>query len=42
MGYEGITIEYLCYLMNRIGLEAEGEEGFLRLCETLQDRKSVV
>ena len=37
MGYEGLTTEYLCYLMNRIGLEAEGEDGYLRLCETLQE-----
>lgn len=37
MIYEGITTEYLCYLMNRIGLEAEGQGGYLRLCETLQD-----
>lgn len=37
MIYEGITTEYLCYLMNRIGLEAEGQDGYLRLCETLQD-----
>ena len=37
MGYEGLTTEYLCYLMNRIGLEAEGKDGYLRLCETLQE-----
>ena len=37
MGYEGVTTEYLCYLMNRIGLEAEGKDGYLRLCETLQE-----
>ena len=37
MGYEGITTEYLCYLMNRVGLEAEGTHGYLRLCETLQE-----
>ena len=37
MGYERITTEYLCYLMNRIGLEAEGTDGYLRLCETLQE-----
>ena len=37
MSYEGVTIEYLCYLMNRIGLEAEGDNGYLRLCETLQE-----
>ena len=37
MSYEGVTTEYLCYLMNRIGLEAEGRNGYLRLCETLQD-----
>ena len=41
MEYEGLTIEYLCYLMNRIGLEAEGAEGYLRLCETLQETEFV-
>lgn len=33
---ERFKIEYLCYLMNRIGLEAEGTDGYLRLCELLQ------
>lgn len=37
MNYAAITTEYLCYLMNRVGLEAEGETGYLRLCETLQE-----
>lgn len=37
MRYEGIKTEYLCYLMNRVGLEAEGKDGYLRLCGTLQD-----
>ena len=37
MNYERIKTEYLCYLMNRIGLEAEGSDGYLRLCETLQE-----
>lgn len=37
MGYDGLTTEYLCYMMNRIGLEAEGDDGYLRLCETLQE-----
>ena len=37
MGYEELTTEYLCYLMNRIGIEAEGTDGYLRLCETLQE-----
>lgn len=37
MDYEAIKTEYLCYLMNRIGLEAEGTDGYLRLCETLQE-----
>ena len=37
MGYEKIKTEYLCSLMNRVGLEAEGNDGYLRLCETLQE-----
>ena len=37
MDHGNITTEYLCYLMNRIGLEAEGKDGYLRLCETLQE-----
>lgn len=37
MSYEGVTTEYLCYLMNRVGLEAEGKDGFLLLCGTLQE-----
>lgn len=37
MNYAAITTEYLCYLMNRIGITAEGPDGFLRLCETLQE-----
>lgn len=36
MNNEGIKTEYLCYLMNRVGLEAEGDGGYLRLCEVLQ------
>ena len=35
MDYGNITTEYLCYLMNRLGLEAEGPDGYLKLCETL-------
>ena len=41
MIYEGIKTEYLCYLMNRVGLEAEGPDGYLRLCETLQNTEFV-
>ena len=37
MNNERIKTEYLCYLMNRIGLEAEGDDGYLLLCGTLQD-----
>ena len=37
MSYEAIKTEYLCYLMNRIGLEAEGDNGYLLLCGTLQE-----
>lgn len=36
MDYGRITTEYLCYLMNRIGLEAEGDDGYLHLCTLLQ------
>ena len=36
MNYEEIKTEYLCYLMNRVGLEAEGEDGYLQLCKILQ------
>ena len=32
-----IITEYLCYLMNRLDLTAEGADGFLRMCETLQE-----
>lgn len=34
---ERLTTEYLCYLMNRAGLEADGDYGYLRLCETLHE-----
>lgn len=37
MSYERITTEYLCYLMNRAQIEAEGSYGYLKLCEILQD-----
>ena len=37
MGYDRITTEYLCYLMNRVGLEAEGKDGYLCLCQLLQE-----
>ena len=36
MDYGRITTEYVCYLMNRIGLEAEGDDGYLSLCMLLQ------
>ncbi|MBQ2533314.1 MAG: hypothetical protein II545_06720 [Lachnospiraceae bacterium] len=31
-----IKTEYLCYLMNRAQVNAEGEHGYLRLCSLLQ------
>ena len=37
MRHEQITTEYLCYLMNRAQIEAEGSYGYLKLCEILQD-----
>ena len=36
-GFNAITTEYLCYLMNRIHLEAEGNDGYLCLCQLLQE-----
>lgn len=35
MAYETITTEYLCYLMNRVQIEAEGPNGYLELCKLL-------
>lgn len=32
---ERFTTEYLCYLMNRAQLDAEGDYGYLKLCEIL-------
>lgn len=32
---ENLKNEYLCYLMNRLGVEAEGSKGYLKLCEIL-------
>lgn len=37
MKYESIKTEYLYYLMSRVGLEADGDSGYSRLCETLQE-----
>lgn len=37
MNEKRLKTEYLCWLMNRIGLEAEGNDGYLRFCEILQD-----
>ena len=37
MNYDRLKTEYLCYLMNRVQLDAEGDSGYLRLCEKLQD-----
>ena len=37
MDYGYITTEYLCYLMNRVGLEAEGVHGYLYLCQLLHE-----
>lgn len=35
--YEKLKTEYLCYLMNRAKIEAEGSRGYVKLCATLQD-----
>lgn len=35
MAYEAITTEYLCYLMNRVQIEAAGPSGYLELCKLL-------
>lgn len=37
MNGKRIKTEYLCYLMNRAQIEAEGDCGYLKLCETLLD-----
>lgn len=35
MNEERIKTEYLCYLMNRAQVEAEGDRGYLKLCAAL-------
>lgn len=35
--YEKVKTEYLCYLMNRVQIEAEGKHGYLHLCETMMN-----
>ena len=35
--YEKLKTEYLCYLMNRVHIEAEGSHGYSSLCQTLMD-----
>ena len=37
MDYGRLKTEYLCYLMNRGQIEAAGDNGYLRLCEVMQD-----
>lgn len=37
MDYERIKTEYLCYLMNRAKIDAEGDYGYLNLCKVLMD-----
>ena len=36
MSYDRLTTEYLCYLMNRARIDAEGDDGYLSLCQILQ------
>lgn len=40
-GYDKLKTEYLCWLMNRAHLDAEGPDGYLKLCETLQETEFV-
>ena len=35
--YENIKTEYLCYLMNRVGIIAGGIDGYYRLCKTMME-----
>lgn len=35
MIYENLTTEYLCYLMNRVQIEASGNTGYFKLCQCL-------
>lgn len=35
--YDRLKTEYLCYLMNRVQVEAEGARGYLELCKMLQN-----
>ena len=37
MDYGRLTTEYLCYLMNRAQIEAEGDRGYLRLCQNMME-----
>lgn len=37
MNYARLTTEYLCYLMNRAQIEAEGSYGYLKLCTALMN-----
>lgn len=34
---ERVKTEYLCYLMNRAQMDAEGSDGYSRLCKVMQD-----
>lgn len=39
--YEKVKSEYLCYLMNRAQVEAEGIRGYLCLCSLLQETEFI-
>lgn len=41
MDYATIKTEYLCYLMNRAGLEAEGDRGYSGLCQKMMDTEFI-
>ena len=40
-GYDKLKTEYLCWLMNRAQLDAEGPGGYRTLCERLQETEFV-
>ena len=39
--YDKLKTEYLCYLMNRARIEAEGKDGYLHLCEQMQNTEFI-
>lgn len=39
--HESIKTEYLCYLMNRAQMDAEGSDGYSRLCALMQETEFI-